>query len=208
MDTILIADDHEMIRRGIRMIIESFPGKYQITEASTSTEVMRIMAANKVQYAILDMVLADGNLFSDTQLLSMYTSSIDMLVYSMNAESIYAKRLMQKGIRGFICKNAGIEELETAIRCLLRGEVYLSPYMQKSLIRPAGAPVDENPVDTLSDRELAVVEYTVLGLGTKEIAQKMNLDITTISTYRKRALTKLDAQNTFELKEKFLQYKI
>lgn len=208
METVLIADDHEIIRRGIRMIIESLPGPYQFIEATSCTEVMRAVTSQPVQYAILDMMLADGNLFSDTQLLTQYSDSINILVYSMNAENIYGKRLLQKGIKGFVCKKAGIEELESAIRIVLKGEIYLSPYLQKILFRPSRIDAFENPINSLSDRELEVVEYTIAGMGTKEIAQKMNLDTTTVSTYRKRALRKLDAQNIFELKDKFMQYKL
>ncbi|HEY6900510.1 MAG TPA: helix-turn-helix transcriptional regulator, partial [Puia sp.] len=76
------------------------------------------------------------------------------------------------------------------------------------LFGPSGSDKIGNPIEALSDRELAVVEYTTSGMGTKEIAHKMNLDITTISTYRRRAFKKLKVQNLFELKDKFMLYKV
>jgi DNA-binding NarL/FixJ family response regulator len=208
MKTILIADDHEIIRRGIRMIVETFPQQYQFVEAASCAGVIKALSSQEIHYSILDMTLSDGNVFSDTDLLTTYGGITDILVYSMNAENIYAKRLLQKGVKGFVCKKDGIGDLEKAIRSLLDGEMYMSPLLKKMLLDPSGTGGSENPIDMLSDRELAVVEYSTLGMGTKEIAHKMNLDITTISTYRKRALKKLNVQNLFELKDKFMLYKI
>lgn len=207
METILIADDHEIVRRGVRMIIEGFPQKYNFIEASTCAEVMKILSVQPVDYAILDMMLADGNVFSTTQQLAAYSDRIKILVYSMNAERIYAKRLLQKGIRGFVCKQSNMMELENGIRSLLKGEIYISPALKENLFNPSKKAISENPIDALSDRELEVVEYLAAGMGAKEISRKMNLDITTVSTYRRRAFEKLEVQNTIELKDKFLLYK-
>lgn len=89
----------------------------------------------------------------------------------------------------------------------LNGQVYISDELKATLLNTSRTKLTQNPIDLLSDRELEVMEYVAIGMGTKEIAQKMNLDITTISTYRRRAFEKLDVQNTIELKEKFLLYK-
>ena len=207
METVLIADDHEIVRRGTRMIIESFPQKYNFIEAATCDEVMQVLSGQSVQYAILDMFMEDGNVFTSIQQIPDYFHQTHILVYSMNAEKIYARRLIQQGVRGFVCKQESIQELESAIRSLLNGEIYLSGSLKKALFDSAKG-VAENPIDLLSDRELEVVEYIAMGLGAKEIAAKLNLDITTVSTYRRRAFEKLDVQNMIELKDKFLLYKI
>jgi two-component system invasion response regulator UvrY len=208
METILIADDHQIVRRGVRMIIESLPQKYHITEAATCREVIQLLGKQPIQYAVLDMSLADGNIFSAFQPDMDHIRKTNILVYSMNAEKIYARRLMQKGVRGFVSKQAPIEELEMAIHSLLKGEIYLSPRIKEDLFSPIKSGPSENPIDSLSDRELEVMEYVAMGMGSKEIAGKMNLDITTVSTYRRRAFEKLDVQNMIELKEKFLLYKM
>lgn len=208
MKTILIADDHQMIRRGIRMIIESLPGDYHLVEAASCAEVMRTLAGQEVHYTILDMMLTDGNIFTDTAFIPTYSGVTNILVYSMAAEKVYGRRLIQKGVRGFVSKNAGIEDLETAIKMVLNGDIYLSPALKEDLVRAVKTQESGNPLDALSDRELGVVEYSVLGMGSKEIARKMNLDITTISTYRRRAFKKLDVQNMVELKNKFILHNI
>ncbi len=207
MKNVLIADDHEIIRKGIRMLIENFPEKYNFIEASTCKEIVEILSGGEIHYAILDMFLADGNIFSVIQEIAGFSRQTTMLVYTMNEERIYAKRFIEKGVRGFVCKQSGISELEEAIQTVFNGEIYLSPELKETLFNPANSNASGNLIDSLSDRELEVVEYMVMGMGTKKIAQLMKLDTTTVSTYRRRAFTKLDAQNTIELKEKFLLYK-
>ena len=208
METILIADDHEIVRHGTRIIIESFATKYNFIEASSSVQVMQVLSSEPVKYAILDMFLEDGNVFSSIQQIPAYFDQTKILVYSMNAEKIYARRLMQQGVRGFVSKQSTLAEFEIAIRTLLKGEIYLSAGLKQSLVNTLKADFCQNPVDLLSDRELEVVEYIAMGQGAKEIANRLNLDITTVSTYRRRAFEKLDVQNMIELKEKFLLYKM
>jgi two-component system invasion response regulator UvrY len=208
METILIADDHELIRWGVRVIIEKLPREYHIIEAATCAEVRQLFSTQPVHHCILDMFLEDGNLFSSIDEITSSGGRPNILVYSMNAEKIYAGRLMQKGVRGFVSKQAPIQELESAIHCLLKREMYLSPGMREEIFKTGKTDLSENPIDNLSDRELQVVEYVSIGMGAKEIANKMNLDITTISTYRRRAFEKLNVQNIIELKDKFLLYKM
>lgn len=207
MQTFLIADDHEIVRHGIRIIIETLPIKFIIIETDTCIGLMQVFSSQKPDYAIMDMVLADGNVFFDTPLLSQYASTTNILVYSMNGETIYARRLLQRGVRGFVSKKSGIAELEHAIRTFLNGEVYVSQDL-KQLLTQYTDTAFLNPIDSLSDRELEVVEYSSMGMRVKEIAYKMKLDATTVSTYRQRAFKKLNVENIFELKEKFLLYKL
>lgn len=207
MKTVLIADDHEIVRRGVKMSIAGFPGEYQFVEASSCTEVVEILSTREIHYAILDMFLADGNIFSIIQQITEQSRHMTILVYTMSSERIYAKRFIQKGVRGFVCKQSGIDELEEAIQTVFNGETYMSPALKEMLLSPGKADMHSNLIDLLSDRELEVAEYMIMGMGTKEIARKMKVDTTTISTYRRRAFEKLDVQNAIELKEKFLLYK-
>ncbi len=207
MKTVLIADDHEMVRRGVKMSIRSFPEQYHFIEASTCAEVVEILSSQEVDYAILDMFLADGNIFSIIQQISEQSERVIFLVYSMSAERIYAKRFIEKGVRGFVCKQSSVDELEKAIQTVFSGDTYLSPGLKEILFSSIKSTLPRNPIDSLSDRELEVVEYVAMGMGTKEIAEKMKIDSTTISTYKRRAFEKLDVQNTIEMKEKLLLYK-
>ena len=206
METILIADDQEIVRSGVRMIIESFPEKYTIFEATTCAEVIQALFEGEINFTILDLFLADGNIFPAIH--EFKQRKVSILVYSASAEKIYARRLLKKGVRGFISKQASIAELEKAIGCLLEGEIYLSRSMKKNLFIPGHADLLENPIDLLSDRELEVAEYVAMGMSTGEIAQRMRLDLATIGTYRRRMFTKLHVSNSIELRDKFLFYKM
>ncbi|HYE54994.1 MAG TPA: response regulator transcription factor, partial [Chitinophagaceae bacterium] len=172
------------------------------------SEVLQAVTSGQVHYAILDMFMPDGNMFPVIQQVRDISPHTSILIYSMSAEKVYARRLLQNGVRGFVSKQASIGELENALRGFLKGDIYLSAEVKDILLKPVREGLPDNPIDLLSDRELEVVEYIVMGLGSKEIAQKMNLDITTVSTYRRRALEKLEVENVVELKDKFLLYKM
>lgn len=206
MKTVLIADDHEIVRRGVRMSIGTFPEQYNFIEASTCAEVVEILSNQQVHFAILDMFLADGNIFSIIQQIAEQSQRVAMLIYTMSAERIYAKRFIDKGVRGFVSKQSSIDEFENAVRTVFNGEIYLSPALKEALFNATKSNSAVNPIDSLSDRELEVVEYMAMGMGAKEVAQKMRLDTTTVSTYRRRAFEKLDVHNTMEMKDKFLLY--
>ena len=208
MECVLIADDHEIVRSGIRLMIEGFSKKYDCIEASTSTEVMQLLSTRRVNSLILDMFLADGSTLSTVDYIIQLYPYTNILVYTTNSESIYGKRLIQKGAKGFVCKRTSLGELEKAIQTVLQGEIYLSPELKASILQPAKSSALQNPLDGLSDRELEVVEYIVMGMGNKEVAEKMSLDVTTVSTYRRRASEKLGVQNLIDLKEKFQLYKM
>jgi two-component system, NarL family, invasion response regulator UvrY len=208
METILIADDHEIVRQGIRRIIESFPKKYRLIEASTCKGVIQILSGEIVEFTVLDMQLEDGNIFSTIYNFTHYCSKTNVLVYSMNAEKIYARRLLQKGVKGFVSKQTPIGILETAIRSVLNNEMYLSPWLKEALSQQSKTDQFANPIDSLSDRELEVIEYTSSGMGVKEIAMRMNLEAATVSTYRRRAFDKLGVENVVELNKKLILYKV
>jgi DNA-binding NarL/FixJ family response regulator len=208
MKTLLIADDHEIVRQGIKMMmIKKFDEEYNLLEASTCKEIEKVIKDQQVHYIVLDMFLIDGNAFAIVDKIIEQYPETGILIYTMNAEKIYARRLMQKGVRGFVSKQASIGELEQGIRSLLHGEIYLSPSLKENISEKDRADDDVNPIDLLSDRELEMVEYLVMGLGAKEIANKMNVVMATVSTYKNRAFEKFGVQTNAELKDKFLLYK-
>lgn len=207
MKTILIADDHELIREGMRSIIEQSPKKYRIIEATSCAQVKHILSRQKVHYAILDMMFTDGNLFISPESALNFCKQTRILIYSANAERLYAKRLLQKGARGYLCKLASVEELQEAIQTVLQDQVYLSSAFKKMILKQAGAN-SEDPIDTLTDRELAVAESIIAGIALGEIAEQLSLDASTISNYRRRLFKKMSVANAMELKDKFLWYRM
>jgi DNA-binding NarL/FixJ family response regulator len=206
METILIADGHEIVRRGIRVIIEKLSKKYTLIEADTCTAVMHLLSNQQVHYAIFEMSLVDGDIFFEPQNILEHCHGTAIFVYSINPEKIYARWLIQKGVRGYLSKQASMEELSKAINVFLNGDLYLSPSVEKTFY--SSPDMLGNPIHALSDRELEVVKYMVTGIGTNEIARRMDLYITTVCTYRRRALRKLNVKNIIELKDILQLYKM
>lgn len=204
MKTILVVDDHEIVRDGIKMITEGFNGQYHFLEASTCGEVKQLLKKEPIHYIILDLFLPDGNAFTLIDAIVYHYPETAILIYTMNSEKIYGKRLIRKGVRGFVSKRAGISDLEDAIHSFINGKTHLSAQLEKDMSDPD---TEENPIDLLSDRELEVVEYLVMGMTTKEISYKLNVNSTTVSTFRRRAMEKLGAENNADLKDKFSLFK-
>ena len=208
METILVADEHELIRRSIRKIIEDFSRQYNFIEARTCTEVIQLLSSGQIQYVIFDPVLADGSIFSVGQTILDYTSLVPMFVFSAKPERIYATQLMRKGMRGYLCKDTSMNELEKAIRIFLLGEIYISAFLRKTLIQATQSEFLVDPIGALSGRELEVAQYMTSGMSTDRIARQLNIDATTAGTYRRRIFKKLDVDNVMELQEKMLVYKL
>ena len=204
---ILIADDHAVIRHGIKLLLEKHRTSSIFIEAVCCAEIRQVFSTRQISHAILDLSYPDGNLFSRIEEIEKFSKQAKILVYSMNSERIYARRLMEKGVKGYVSKQADIAELETAIETWLRGELYLSPALREMLFSTIRKEGFVNPFDQLSNRELQIVELLIQGMRSTEIAIQMNLDITTVSTYRRRAFEKLAVENIIELREKLAIYK-
>src|ERR1700733_10802252 len=119
MKSILIADDHEIIRRGIILILESFPEKYKLIEADSCSDVLNILFKEHPQYAILDMYLTDGNIFNSVQNIAELYPGTRILIYTMKSERLYAMRLLRIGVKGFVSKQSSLHELKEAIQKFL-----------------------------------------------------------------------------------------
>jgi DNA-binding NarL/FixJ family response regulator len=131
-----------------------------------------------------------------------------MLVSSMHDESLFAERALRAGAAGYISKQEPPEKMIDAMRRVLQGEIYLSSRMSTRLLHrlTAGESIDADPVESLSDRELEVFEMIGQGLGTKQIAGKLNLSHKTIETHREKIKSKLNLKNSSELSRHATQW--
>jgi DNA-binding NarL/FixJ family response regulator len=203
MKTLLIADDHDIVREGIKMIVKNIPDHIQILEAKSCENVMSLLRETPIQFAIFDMLLDDGNIFTYLPNIVSIYNHLDILVYSMSNDEIYAKRMFMLGVKGYVSKQDSMGNLEVAIKKLLNGDSYISEKLMRELFMKNSEKCEKSTINELSNRELEVVEYLVLGMDTRQIGEKMNLDKTTILTYRKRAFVKLGVLDSNELKRKY-----
>lgn len=202
MKRALVVDNHVIARIGLKVILkEMFPGA-QIEEAQDSKE-----AEDRIRKSDFDLCLLDLNLpHTDSMVLlkqmRQQRPNLRILVISMNNEEIFAISALKNGALGYISKDNEFEVIKEAIKRVLENRKYMSDKMLTMLIDSDHLSNNlVNPFSKLSDRELIVVHLLLNGLTTKQIAQKINLQLSTISTYKGKIYSKLQISNPIELFE-------
>jgi DNA-binding NarL/FixJ family response regulator len=194
-----IADDHEIVRNGLRMIIEQHHMQNPIS-ASSFDELLRALKVVPIDLLILDLNLGDTSGLDSLKKLKAQYPSLPILVLSAYPEDIYAVRAYKAGAMGYLNKTVISEELITAIETIQKGKRYISNTLQETL--PYGLSLEDekqNLIEKLSKRELEVLTLLSESLSFQEIAQKLAVSPKTISTYRTRMLEKLHLENTSQL---------
>lgn len=199
---ILLVDDHPVVRKGLVAMIEAERGMKVIAEAGDAREAMSGIAEHKPDLAIVDLTLKDiGGLELIKQIKASHPG-MPVLVLSMHDEKIYAERALKAGASGYIMKQELTERLITAIRTVMRGEIYLSEKMASRILgKMVGGRRDDEttPMDRLSDRELEVFELLGRGLNTREIAKRLCLSVKTVETHREHIKEKLQIRDATKL---------
>ncbi|MCX6351080.1 MAG: response regulator transcription factor [Bacteroidetes bacterium] len=197
---ILVADDHSLIRRGvIQMISEEFE-KIQFGEAKDSAELLDKSRKEIWDIIIMDLTMPGGSEMETLKQLRIENPDLPILVLSMHAEEIYAKRVLKAGASGYLLKDAAPEELGNALRKIKSGKIYLSANVAQLLAEDAISGKANIPFhELLSDREMEVFRLIASGKTVSEIAKLLSLGVPTISTYRTRILEKLSLKNNAEI---------
>lgn len=189
---ILIADDHSMIRKGLKLNIQLNLGFTDITEVGTCHDLMNELVKKKYTHLILDIILSDGNTLEVIPNIRRVYPNLRILVFSMQPAEIYGEALKQYGINHYMNKSAGDEEIIEMLQHFLSNEVQ---------IRKNNIPYQDNPFKSLAPRELEILHYLLKGIGTKDIADTLNLKMNTISTIKTRIYEKTNSDNIKELME-------
>jgi two-component system, NarL family, invasion response regulator UvrY len=202
MKKILLCDDHSIIRRGLKYLLTSHFNDYAIDEFNTIKDIRAYLKKNTPNFAILDLQVSDGNMIEALPNITALYPQLDILIYSMSNETIYGKRVLQMGAKGFLSKDADEEEVIRALQMFLSGQNYISRSLNNVLIsdlRSNKTKPDANPFTGLSNREVEVTHYLLFGKGMKEISNKMNLHANTVVTYKNRVFEKLSITNIIDL---------
>jgi len=200
--SILIVDDHPMMRQGLAQLINHERDLSASCEAGTASQALNMVVARKPDLVIVDISLPDKNgleLIKDIQVFHPY---LPILVISMHDESIYAERVLRAGGRGYIMKQEGGRKLMQAIRQVLSGQIYLSDKMSARILEIFSgrkAEVVSSPVERLSDREFEIFQLVGEGQGTREIANRLNLSVKTIEVHRANMRRKLKLRTGTEV---------
>ncbi|HMV48730.1 MAG TPA: response regulator transcription factor [Blastocatellia bacterium] len=199
MFKILIADDHAVVRRGLRQIINDEPDFEVIGEAQNGQEVLELIDRNNCDVVVLDITMPDKNGLAVLQEAKMTHPQLPVLILSMHPEDQFAVRALKLGASGYLTKESAPEELVGALRKVISGGKYISSTLADQLVAEIGSPLPRPMPDRLSEREFQVLKQIAQGRTIGQIAETMDLSVKTISTYRTRLLLKMKMKTNAEL---------
>lgn len=199
MIRVLIADDHAVVRRGLREVLEESRDIRVAGEAANAHEVLEQVRKEPWDVVVLDINLPGRSGLELLEDLRHERPQLPVLILTIYSEDQYALRALKSGAAGYLTKETAPERLVEAVRKVVVGGHYISPSLGERLASMVGTGFEGAPHDLLSEREFRVFRMLSGGKTVTQIAEAMNLSVKTISTYRSRALEKLGLRNNAEL---------
>src|SRR3954447_10032136 len=195
--TVVIADDHAVVRSGLRMLLDAEDGLRVVAEAGDVPTAMQVIRAHRPGVAVLDLNMPGGSGLDTIPLLRESTPETAIVVLTMQDDPAYARRALQSGAAGFVLKEAADDELLEAVRLAARGDTYLNPRLGARLA--AQPPEPAGPPDDLSGRELDVLRLIALGHTNSEIGKMLYLSVRAVETHRSHIQRKTRCSTRAEL---------
>jgi two-component system, NarL family, invasion response regulator UvrY len=195
---LLIADDHKLVRDGLKQILAAAAGIDVAAEAANGDEALALVKAGEFDVALIDMSMPGLAGIALIKRLKLERPKLRILVLSMHGESQYAARALKAGASGYLTKDSASEQLVIAIRKIAAGGVFITDAAAASLMSNSSAH-DSPSHEHLSDREFEIFRLLAAGRGPTEISEQLRLSVKTISTHKTRILEKLNLANTGEL---------
>ena len=199
---ILIVDDHELVRKGLRQIINAENDMQVCGEATNVNQAKKMCKVLKPDLAIVDISLPDGNGLDLIKTLLNWQPELKILVLSMYDDELFAERALNSGALGYINKQDSAEKILEALTRISTGKIYVSSQITERLLKrisPKEPNKNTSSVSLLSDREIHVYEQIGNGKKTSEIAKQLNLSVKTVETYRRNIKNKLKLTSGIEL---------
>jgi DNA-binding NarL/FixJ family response regulator len=189
----LIADDHALVRAGIRALVEKIKGVTVVAEAGKGSEALKLISDLKPDLVLLDITMPDGNGFDVLHHVSKNFSDTRIIVLTVHEAGEYAIRALREGAAGFLPKSAASTELEQAIHTVMKGEIYISPETSRKTLLEYGKGVTKRDLlANLSPRQREVLRLIAEGRTTKQIAQVLEISVKTVETHRAQLMERLD----------------
>jgi len=208
MIKILIADDHAIVRRGLKQIVSEQPDMIVGGEAENAREVLEMVRSNNWNVIVLDINMPGRSGLEVLKELKREHPKLPVLVLSVHPEDQYGIRMLKAGAAGYLTKDSAPDELVSAIRKVNRGGKYVSPSLAETLVLELGVETDRPRHKTLSDREYEVMMMIASGKTVSEIGEELSLSVKTISTYRARVLDKMRMRTNAELTHYAIQNRL
>ncbi len=195
--TVVLADDHAVVRKGLRLLVDAEPGLRVVAEAGTVPDALRMARAHRPSVIVLDLNMPGGSSLEAIPTLLADAPTTAIVVLTMQNEPSFARQALQAGALGFVLKEAADDELLGAIRLAAEGETYLNPRLGARLAAQPPEPV--GPPDDLSDREVEVLKLIALGHTNAEIAGQLYLSVRTVESHRAHIQQKTRQSSRAEL---------
>ncbi|MFM6924260.1 MAG: response regulator [Ferruginibacter sp.] len=196
---ILIADDHTVVRKGLRQILlDEFPGA-GIEEVADGGELVKKVMAGKWDVVVSDLSMPGRSGLDALQQIKLTHPDLPVLILSIHPEEQYALRALKSGASGYLSKDTAPDELVKAVQKVLLGKKYISQAIAEKLANTFSSDVSIHPHENLSDREFDVMKFLANGKSVSEIADTLSLSVTTVSTYRARIMSKMNLKSNSDL---------
>ena len=209
MITVLLADDHSIVRAGLRRIVDESRDMQVVAEAADGREAIRLVKARLPDVAVIDISMPDLDGLEVISQLHAALPKLPLLVLTMHEEEQYVVRAIEAGAMGYLTKQSEPEQLVKAIRRVVSGHRYLTEEAAEALaLRVGRGKWEGSPLDSLSLRELQVLRRLAQGNTNREIAEAYHISIKTVDTYRLRLLKKLNLRNNAELSRFAIQNRL
>lgn len=206
MVSIFIADDHAVVREGLKQIISEVSGMEIAGESDNGFDVVSYVQSNSYDVVILDITMPGPNILDLVKLIRQHKPGLPILVLSIHPEEQYAVRVLRAGASGYLTKESAPEELVSAIRKVSSGGKYVSACLAEKILFTLGTDQEKMPHENLSDREYQTLCMIASGKTVKHIAEELNLSEKTISTYRSRILQKMGVKSNAEITHYAFKY--
>jgi DNA-binding NarL/FixJ family response regulator len=208
MIRILIADDHSVVRKGLRQILlEGFPTA-QIEEVADAEEMIKKIIQAQWDVVISDLSMPGRSGLEALQQIKQINPKLPVLILSIHPEDQYALRVLKAGASGYLSKDMAPDELVIAVQRVMLGKKYITATIAEKLASVLDHDSGRPPHESLSDREFSVLKLLAAGKSVSEIAESLFLSVTTVSTYRSRIMAKMSMKNNADLTLYSIEYKL
>jgi two-component system invasion response regulator UvrY len=208
MKKFLLVDDHVVVRSGIKILLSEIYNPAEIHEAMNGDTAVAKLKENKFDLILLDIQMPNTDTLGLMEYIHITYPDVKVLMFSMSAENIYAKRFMKAGAYGFISKESPLEEITRAINMILNGKKYISETFAEKLAEDSFSGKSGNPFNELSPREFEIVSLLLEGKTVTDISHTLNIQTSTVGTHKARLFEKLGVNNILELKEMATTYNL
>jgi DNA-binding NarL/FixJ family response regulator len=194
---VLLADDHNLVRAGIRALLETLSDVEIVAEAADGQEALRALVKNKPDIALIDISMPGLNGLELAARASREVPETRLVILSVHGDASHVAQALRAGAKGYLLKDAAADELPVLIRSVMRGETYLSPGISRHVVdgflgRGAPSTPESDPAALLTSRQREILQLVAEGRSTKEVAQLLDLSVKTVEAHRAQIMERLD----------------